>query len=191
SIISTPDGIRRVRKGSPRWRSVPAGRRPGTDRISRAASSPTIPGVSPTSIGRPASTALMTSSATDPMGRKVEPVRRPTSSAGRAERLAAQAGFTLLEIVCVVAIIALLAAVILPALPRGTSFARLEAYAIETATLLKQDRYAAMRRRARVATEISATARTFRSGVTGRAVQLPNDIAVEALLARPCAERAG
>ena len=68
----------------------------------------------------------------------------------------AQAGFTLLEVVCVVAIVALLAAVILPALPRGTSYARLEAYAIETATLLKQDRYAAMRRRARVATEISA-----------------------------------
>ena len=64
-----------------------------------------------------------------------------------------QAGFTLLEVVCVLAIIALLAAVILPALPRGTSYARLEAYAIETATLLKQDRYAAIRRRARVATE--------------------------------------
>ena len=45
---------------------------------------------------------------------------------------------------------------ILPALPRGTSYARLEAYAIETATLLKQDRYAAIRRRTRVATEISA-----------------------------------
>ena len=124
------------------------------------------------------------------MGRKVEPVRRPTSSAGRAERLAAQAGFTLLEIVCVVAIIALLAAVILPALPRGTSFARLEAYAIETATLLKQDRYAAMRRRARVATEINAPTRTFRSAVSGHAVRLPNDIAVEALLAKRCDERA-
>lgn len=120
----------------------------------------------------------------------MERVRRPTSSAGRAERRAAEAGFTLLEVVCVVAIIALLAAVILPAIPRGTSYARLEAYAIETATLLKQDRYAAMRRRTRVATEISAVARTFRSGVTGRAVLLPNDIAVEALLAKRCDQRA-
>jgi general secretion pathway protein H len=101
-----------------------------------------------------------------------------------------QAGFTLLEIVCVLAIIALLAAVILPALPRGTSYARLEAYAIETATLLKQDRYAAMRRRSRVATEISAPARTFRSGATGRAVRLPDDVAVEALLAKRCDDRA-
>ena len=96
----------------------------------------------------------------------------------------------MLEVVCFVAIIALLAAVILPALPRGTSFARLEAYAIETATLLKQDRYAAMRKRTRVATEISAAGRTFRSGVTGRAVRLPNDLAVEALLAKRCDERA-
>jgi general secretion pathway protein H len=102
----------------------------------------------------------------------------------------AQAGFSLLEIVCVVAIIALLAAVILPALPRGTSHARLEAYAIETATLLKQDRYAAMRRGARVGTEISAAARMVRSGVSGRAVRLPNDIAVEALLAKRCDQRA-
>ena len=122
----------------------------------------------------------------------MELVQQPTSSAGRAEHSGSstQAGFTLLEVVCVVAIIALLAAVILPALPRGTSYARLEAYAIETATLLKQDRYAAMRRRARVATEISAEARMFRSGVTGRSVRLPNDIAVEALLAKRCDERA-
>jgi general secretion pathway protein H len=120
----------------------------------------------------------------------VEPVPPPTSSAGRAKGHDAQAGFTLLEIVCVVAIVALLAAVILPAIPRGTSYARLEAYAIETATLLKQDRYAAMRRRARVVTEINAPARMVRSGVTGHALQLPNDIAVEALLARRCDQRA-
>src|SRR5262249_53525679 len=134
--------------------------------------------------------APMTLSAMARTGRKVERVPPPTSSVGRAERGAAQAGFTLLEVVCVVAIIALLAAVILPALPRGTSYARLEAYAIETATLLKQDRFAALRKRTRVATEISASARTFRSGVTGRAVRLPNDIAVEALLARRCDDRA-
>ena len=120
----------------------------------------------------------------------MERVPPPTSSAGRIERETAQAGFSLLEIVCVVAIIALLAAVIMPALPRGTSYARLEAYAIETATLLKQDRFAAMRRGARVGTEISAAARTVRSGVTGRALRLPNDIAVDALLAKRCDQRA-
>jgi general secretion pathway protein H len=108
----------------------------------------------------------------------------------RVRGTSTQDGFTLLEVVCVLAIIALIAAVMLPALPHGTSYARLEAYAIETATLLKQDRYAAMRRHTRVATEISAATRTFRSNATGRAVQLPNDVAVEALLARRCDERA-
>jgi general secretion pathway protein H len=120
----------------------------------------------------------------------VERARQPTSSAGRIDRATAKDGFTLLEVVCVVAIIALLAAVILPAFPRGTSAARLEAYAIETATLLKQDRYAAIRRHARVATEISAAARMVRSGVTGRAVRFPDDVAVEALLAKRCDQRA-
>ena len=49
----------------------------------------------------------------------------------------AEGGFTLLEMVCVLAIIALLAAVLLPFIPRQTSRARLQAYALQTATLLK------------------------------------------------------
>ena len=55
-----------------------------------------------------------------------------------------QDGFTLLETVCVMAIIAMLAAVLLPLLPRATSRPRLEAYAMETAALLNRDRTAAM-----------------------------------------------
>jgi len=91
-------------------------------------------------------------------------------------------------VVCVLAIIGIIAAIILPAIPRGTSYARLEAYALETATLLKQDRNAAIRRRTRVATEVSAISRTVRSAVTGRVVRLPDDVAVEALLAAHHAE---
>src|SRR5581483_3263002 len=49
-------------------------------------------------------------------------------------------GFTLLEMVCVVALVATVAAVLLPYLPRNTSRARLQAYALEAATLLKSDR---------------------------------------------------
>jgi hypothetical protein len=66
---------------------------------------------------------------------------------------------------------------------------RLDAYALETATLLNQDRSAAIRRRTRVATDVSAIARTVRSSVTGRIVRLPDDVAVEALLAARCDQR--
>ena len=58
---------------------------------------------------------------------------------------AGQAGFSLMEMVCAMALIAILATVLLPMAPRQTSRARLQAYALETATLLKSDRNAAIR----------------------------------------------
>ena len=84
----------------------------------------------------------------------------------------------------------MLAAIILPAIPRGTSQARLEAYAIETATLLKADRDAAIRRRTEIATEVNALSRAVRSGATGRLVRMPDDVVFEALLAARCNQRA-
>ncbi|MGH6936060.1 MAG: pilus assembly FimT family protein, partial [Methylocella sp.] len=77
-----------------------------------------------------------------------------------------ETGFTLLETICVLAIIAMLAAIALPAFPRGTSRSMLEAYAVETAALLKADRNAAIRRGVAVATNLSAISRTIRSGAT-------------------------
>jgi general secretion pathway protein H len=100
-----------------------------------------------------------------------------------------QDGYVLLEIVCVLAIIGLLAAVILPAIPRGTSRSRLEGYAVATAAVLKADRVAAVYRRARVATVIDAQARAVRSGAGGRTVQLPADVQLDALLAQRCYDR--
>jgi general secretion pathway protein H len=97
-----------------------------------------------------------------------------------------ESGFTLLEIICVLAIIVMLAAIALPAFPRGTSKAMLEAYALETAALLKADRNAAIRRGAAVATDLSAISRTIHSGATGRVLQLPQDVGFNAVLASQC-----
>jgi general secretion pathway protein H len=100
-----------------------------------------------------------------------------------------QDGYILLEIVCVLAIIGLLAAVILPAIPRATSRARLEGYAVAAAAVLKADRVAALRQRVRIETLIDAQARTIRSGADGRIVRLPADVRLDALLASRCYDR--
>jgi general secretion pathway protein H len=92
----------------------------------------------------------------------------------------------LLEIVCVLAIVALLAAILLPRIPVGTSRPRLEAYAIETASLLALDRGAAIRRHVQVSTDIDAPTRSVRSGASGRTVRIPNDVVFDAVLPKLC-----
>ena len=99
------------------------------------------------------------------------------------------AGFTLIEIVCALAIIALLAALVLPALPRATSQARLAGYAIEVAGLLKGDRTAAIRERITVSTFLDAQRRTIRSGSTPTVIEIPEDVSFNALLAQRCGDR--
>ena len=121
------------------------------------------------------------------MEQKVEQVLRKTSRAGNAS---GTDGFTLLELVCVIAIVAILAAIVVPALPRGTSRARLESFAIETAAMLKADRNAAIRNRVQVVTEVDAPLRTVRSGASGRVIRVPDDVAFDAVLAARCNQRA-
>jgi general secretion pathway protein H len=104
-------------------------------------------------------------------------------------RAGSEDGFTLLEMVCVLAIIGLVAAVLLPSLPRQTSRSRLEAYAIEAATLLKADRNAAIRRRQEVTTQVDAGSRSVRSGASGATVHIPDDVRFEALLPENCNKR--
>jgi general secretion pathway protein H len=100
-----------------------------------------------------------------------------------------EAGFTLLEMVCVIAIVAMLAAVLMPNLSRGTSRPRLEGYAIETAALLKSDRTAAMVRQTAVTARIDAPARLFRAGASDRTLQVADDVDVAANLPARCNER--
>jgi general secretion pathway protein H len=124
------------------------------------------------------------------MARKAAVERQPTSSAERTETLGEARGFALIEILCVLAIIGLLAAIILPAIPRTTTRAKLESYAVEAAALLKADRNTALRRQVHVATRVDADARAIRSGVTGRIIRLPSDVTMRAMLATRCADRA-
>jgi general secretion pathway protein H len=115
--------------------------------------------------------------------------RQPTLPAARAEQGGGEQGFALIEILCVLAIIGLLAAIILPSIPRATTRARLESYAVQTAALLKGDRNAALRRQIQVTTQIDAAARSIRSAVTGRVIKLPDDVSMDAMLASRCADR--
>jgi general secretion pathway protein H len=101
----------------------------------------------------------------------------------------AQRGFTLLEMVCVIALIALIAAVLLPFIPRQTSRARLQAYALQAATLLKADRNAAIARHADVATLVDAPSRAIRSGASGEIIRIPEDVRFDALLPQSCHRR--
>jgi general secretion pathway protein H len=98
----------------------------------------------------------------------------------------AETGFTMLEMVCVLAIVALLAAILLPRLPGATSRPRLEAYAVEVAALLKADRNAALWNRGSVAAVVDAHERTVISGSSAHIVQMPNDVKFDALLPQRC-----
>jgi general secretion pathway protein H len=112
---------------------------------------------------------------------------RNTGLAARSTRAeSAEAGFTMLEMVCVLAIAALLAAILLPRLPGATSRPRLEAYAVEVAALLKADRNAALWNRASVDVVVDARGRTVRSGSSAHVVQLPDDVVFDALLPERC-----
>jgi general secretion pathway protein H len=100
-----------------------------------------------------------------------------------------ESGFTLLEMACVLAIVAILAAILLPRMPTETSRPRLEAYAVEAVAMLKSDRTSAIRLRQLISTEIDVQARSIRSGATTKVMQFPDDVQFSALLPERCNNR--
>jgi general secretion pathway protein H len=121
-----------------------------------------------------------------PTGKRVGPVPQLTSPVGPNEKHSDEEGFTLLEVVCVVAILAIIAALIPPILSPGTSRAKLQSYAVKTAALLKSDRNAALRRQVQVASDIDVKSRWIRSGASKRVVKFPDDVTVDFLFAVDC-----
>lgn len=107
-------------------------------------------------------------------------------SRGRAKAGGGEAGFTLLEVVCALAIVAALATLALPRLAPGTSRPKLESLAVEAAALLKADRAAAIRRGVPVATAVDATGRRMTSGSAGRVVRVPGDVQMDTVLPATC-----
>jgi general secretion pathway protein H len=100
-----------------------------------------------------------------------------------------EAGSTLIEVVAVLAIVAMLAALALPRWPEGTTRPQLEAYALRVAALLKADRNAALRTRARVETLLRPATRQVVSGAGAGEVRLPEDVGFDALVAETCSGR--
>src|ERR1700676_1087996 len=130
----------------------------------------------------------------DPMARRAEPesppIFQPTPWLAQKMSDEAERGFTLLEMVCVLAVIAMLAAVLLPLIPHQTSRSRLQAYALQTATLLKADRNAAIRHQAEVATLVDTGTRSIRSGATSETIGIPDGVRFDALLPQTCRQHA-
>ena len=102
---------------------------------------------------------------------------------------ARESGFTLIETVAVLAIVALMSALALPRIPHSTTRPLLEGYTLQVAALLKADRVAAVRRRARVDTVLSTADHSVTSGSGAGRLQLPADVAFDAIVAQTCAGR--
>jgi general secretion pathway protein H len=123
-----------------------------------------------------------------------QPARRGANSQSESACLAgrqmpagsSEAGVTLLEMVCVLAIIGLLAMIALPRLALSTSQPRLEAYALQVAALLKADRNAALARGRSVVSSVDARGRIVRSGSGVDFVRIPDDVVFDALLPQRC-----
>jgi general secretion pathway protein H len=99
------------------------------------------------------------------------------------------AGFTLLELVCVLALTALLASILLPHMPHGTSRLQLEAVTLQIAALLKGDHVAAQSRGRTISALVDVDRRMVRSGSDDKSVRVPDDVIVKTVLPEECAGR--
>jgi general secretion pathway protein H len=110
----------------------------------------------------------------------------PAASA-RPKHSSRQAGIILLDVVLTLAIFGLIALLVLPTLPRGTTPSRQGAYAAQIAALMKNDRTFAAKTGREVATRVDAPNRLVTSGSGGNTVTLPSDITLDVIASNLCA----
>ena len=109
----------------------------------------------------------------------------------KLKRRSPQSGVILLDVVLTLAIFALIALLILPTLPRGTTPSRQGAYAAQIAAVMKNDRTAAAQSGREVATRVDVANRLVTSGSSGTVVTLPSDITLDVIASNLCADRPG
>jgi general secretion pathway protein H len=114
----------------------------------------------------------------------------PAVNTGRKRR-SAQAGIILLDVVLTLAIFGLIALLVLPSLPRGTTASRQGAYAAQIAALMKNDRTAATRQGREIATRVDVINRKVSSGYADTTVTLPSDVNLDVIASQLCADRPG
>ena len=114
----------------------------------------------------------------------------PTSGSraakARGRRYSPQAGIVLLDVVITLAIFGLIALLIMPTLPRGTTPSRQGAYAAQIAALMKNDRSAATRTGREIATRVDVTNRIIASGSTSTTLTLPSDLVLDVMASDLC-----
>jgi general secretion pathway protein H len=112
----------------------------------------------------------------------------PAASA-RRKRRSPRAGIILLDVVLTLAIFGLIALLILPSLPRGTTPSRQGAYAAQIAALMKNDRTAAARQGREIATRVDVANRRVSSGSADTTVTLPSDVTLDVFASELCADQ--
>jgi general secretion pathway protein H len=114
----------------------------------------------------------------------------PAANAGRKRR-SSQAGVILLDVVITLAIFGLVALLVLPSLPRGTSASRQSGYAAQIAAVMKNDRTAAARQGREIATRVDVANRRVASGSSDVAINLPDDVNLEVVASQLCNDAGG
>lgn len=103
----------------------------------------------------------------------------------RISRTEAQAGFTLLELLAVLVILALSAAAVMSIGQNSLESARVRSFLVQSEALFRDARTAAIETRAETAVVIDTDARQLNFASGGRSVAMPKGVSLDAKVAKP------